>query len=86
MFLFRRGKSIADAVRLIGTTVVTYYGWRKEYGGLKTAQVKPLRELETENARLRWTILSLRKRPGELLSPRLRRACIDHIRIQISVS
>ena len=32
---------------------VTYYRWRQEYGGLKTEQVKRLKELETENARLR---------------------------------
>ena len=51
--LVSQGKSVADAVRAIGTTEVTYYRWRKEYGGLKTAQVKRLKELETENARLR---------------------------------
>jgi len=31
---------------------VTYYRWRQEYGGLKTEQVKRLKELETENTRL----------------------------------
>ena len=53
------GKSVADAVRSIGTTEVTYYRWRKEYGGLKTAQVKRLKELETENARLRKAVSDL---------------------------
>jgi hypothetical protein len=32
---------------------VTYYRWRQEYGGLKADQVRRLKELETENARLR---------------------------------
>ena len=57
--LVSQGKSVADAVRAIGTTEVTYYRWRKEYGGLKTAQVKRLKELETENARLRKAVLDL---------------------------
>jgi transposase-like protein len=30
--LAAQGKTIADAVRAIGTTEVTYYRWRKEYG------------------------------------------------------
>ena len=57
--LVSQGKSVADAVRSIGTTEVTYYRWRKEYGGLKTAQVKRLKDLETENARLRKAVSDL---------------------------
>jgi putative transposase len=57
--LVSQGKSVADAVRAIGTTEVTYYRWRKEFGGLKTAQVKRLKELETENARLRKAVSDL---------------------------
>jgi len=38
---------------------VTYYRWRKEYGGLGIAQVKRLKELETENARLRKAVSDL---------------------------
>jgi putative transposase len=30
----------------------TYYRWRKEYGGIRTDQVRRLKELEKENARL----------------------------------
>ena len=50
--LTSRGRSVAEAVRTIGVTEVTYYRWRQEYGGLKSDQVKRLKELETENARL----------------------------------
>jgi transposase-like protein len=57
--LAAQGKSIADAVRAIGTTEVTYYRWRKEYGGLKTDQVRKLKELEAENARLRRAVSDL---------------------------
>ena len=40
-------------------TEVTYYRWRQEYGGLKTDQVRRLKELETENARLRRAVAEL---------------------------
>ena len=49
-------QSQADAVRSIGVTEVTYYRWRQENGELKTDQVKRLKNLETENARLRKAI------------------------------
>ena len=52
-------KSMAEAIRLIGVTEVTYYRWRAEYGGLKGDQVKRLKELETENARLRRAVSDL---------------------------
>jgi rod shape-determining protein MreC len=44
---------VADAIRAIGVTEATYYRWRREFGGLKLDQVKRLKELERENARLR---------------------------------
>ncbi len=47
---------MADAVRSIGVTEVTYYRWRQEFGGLKANQVKRLKELETENQRLRKAV------------------------------
>ena len=46
-------------MRTIGVTEFTYYRWRKEYGGLKGDQVKRLKELETENARLRRAVSDL---------------------------
>ena len=51
--LVSQGRSVADAIRSIGVTEVTYYRWRQEFGGLKSDQVKRLKELETENLRLR---------------------------------
>ncbi len=57
--LTSQGRSVADAVRSIGVTEVTYYRWRQEFGGLKTVQVKRLKELERENARLRRAISDL---------------------------
>ncbi len=54
--LTAQGHSAADAIRTIGVTEVTYYRWRNEYGGLKGDQVKRLKELETENGRLRKAV------------------------------
>ena len=57
--LVSQGQSVADAVRSIGVTEVTHYRWRQEYGGLKTEQVRRLKELETENVRLRRAVAEL---------------------------
>ncbi len=57
--LVSQGQTVADAVRAIGVTEVTYYRWRQEYGGLETEQVKRLKELEAENARLRRVVADL---------------------------
>ena len=57
--LTSQGQSVAEAVRSIGITEVTYYRWRREYGGLKSDQVKRLKALETENGRLRRAISDL---------------------------
>jgi putative transposase len=57
--LTSQGSSIADGARSIGVTEATYFRWRKEYGGLKTDQVKRIKELETENLRLRKAVSDL---------------------------
>ena len=57
--LVSQGQSVSDAVRSIGVTDVTYYGWRSEFGGLKTDQVKRMRDLELENQRLRKAVSDL---------------------------
>src|SRR5919199_6450614 len=51
--LVSQGQAVAEAIRSIGVTEVTYYRWRREFGGLKADQVKRLKALEAENARLR---------------------------------
>jgi putative transposase len=50
---------VAEAVRAIGVTEATYHRWRSEYGGLKGAQVRRLRELEAGNTRLRRAVSDL---------------------------
>jgi putative transposase len=54
--LTAQGRSVAEAIRSIGVTEVTFCRWRQEYGGLKGDQVKRLKELERENARLRRAV------------------------------
>ena len=57
--LTSRGQGVSDAIRQIGVTEVTYYRWRREFGGLKGDQVRRLKELEQENARLRRAVSDL---------------------------
>lgn len=57
--LTAQGRTVAEAIRQIGVTEVTYYRWRNEYGGLKSDQVKRLKELEMENVRLRRAVSDL---------------------------
>jgi transposase len=54
-----QGKSIAEAVKTIAVTETTYFRWRAEYGGMKSNQVKRLKELELENMRLRRAVSDL---------------------------
>jgi putative transposase len=56
--LTSQGQRLADAIRSIGVTEVTYYRWRQEFGGLKSNQVKR-KHLEAENSRLRRAVSDL---------------------------
>jgi transposase-like protein len=93
--LIAQGTPVADAVRSIGVTEVTYYRWRQEYGGLKSDQVRRMKKLETENQRLRKAIADLtldklilqEAARGNLLPPRASTrlcrphpVCADHLR------
>ena len=57
--LTAQGRSIAEAVKTIAVTETTYFRWRAEYGGMKNVQVKRLKALELENARLRRAVSDL---------------------------
>ena len=54
-----QGLSIGDAVRQVGITQQSYYRWRRQYGGMSRDQLKRLKELETENQRLRRAVSDL---------------------------
>ena len=57
--LHGQGKTMAEAIRQIGVSEVTYYRWRREYGGMRADQLKRLKELEKENQRLRRAVSDL---------------------------
>jgi len=54
-----QGTTVAEAVRQAGITEVTYYRWRREYGGMNTSEATRLKELETENLRLKRLVADL---------------------------
>ena len=54
-----QGSTVAGASRQIGVTQQTFYRWRNEYGGLRIDQVKRLKQLESENTRLKRAIVDL---------------------------
>src|SRR5918993_1038927 len=67
--LVSQGQTVAEAIRAIGVTEVTYYRWRREFGGLKSDQGKRVKELEAENARTRRGLAGERQAGGADLAP-----------------
>ena len=57
--LLSQGDKVAVVTRKIGVSDVTYYHWRKEYGGLSVDQAKRLKDLEVENTRLKKLVADL---------------------------
>jgi len=54
-----QGKTTPIACREAGISDVSYYRWRKEYGGLQLDQAKRLKDLEKENSRLKKIVADL---------------------------
>jgi putative transposase len=54
--LLSQGVTVGEVCRKIGVTDVTYYRWRKEYGGMRVDQARRLKELEQENSRLKKVV------------------------------
>jgi putative transposase len=57
--LLSQGQTVTQASKQLGVTEQTYYRWRKEYGGMRTSQVRKLKDLEKENARLKKLVADL---------------------------
>lgn len=47
------GEKVKDLCREIGISDATFYNWKAKYGGLSVNQLRRLKELETENSRLK---------------------------------
>jgi len=51
--LLGEGLELPEVVKLLEVSEQTYYRWRNQFGGMKADDVKRLKELEAENARLK---------------------------------
>jgi putative transposase len=48
-----QGRSVGDLSRELGIDKSTFYYWRKKYGGMEKQELKRLKDLESENLRLK---------------------------------
>lgn len=48
-----QGRDVNDIIRELGINRNTFYNWKKKYGGMEVAQLRRLKELEEENAKLK---------------------------------
>lgn len=53
------GTSVAEVVRKMGVSEATFYNWKKKYGGLSITELRRLKQLEEENARLKKIVADL---------------------------
>lgn len=47
------GVKVSELVRKLGISEATFYNWKAKYGGLDASQLRRLKELESENAKLK---------------------------------
>lgn len=47
------GIAVAELVRKHGISAATYYKWKSKYAGVEVSDLKRMKELETENAKLK---------------------------------
>jgi putative transposase len=50
---FEQGKSVEEINREHGVSRATLYKWRQRYGGMEASELKRIKELEEENAKLK---------------------------------
>lgn len=50
---FEHGKKLEQIKREYGISSPTFYNWRKKYGGLEASELRRIKELEEENAKLK---------------------------------
>lgn len=53
------GTAVADVCRQLGISDATFYVWKKKYGGLGASEVRELRQLREENAKLKRLVADL---------------------------
>ncbi len=50
---FENGKKVEELCRVHGVSKAAFYKWRERYGGMSASELKRLKELEEENAKLK---------------------------------
>ena len=53
------GIPIAELIRQVGVSEQTFYRWKKKYSGLEVDQVRELKQMREENARLKRIVADL---------------------------
>ena len=53
------GVSVQEVCRKMGISEATFYNWKKKYGGLGVTELRRLRQLEEENAKLKQIVADL---------------------------
>ena len=54
--LLAQGHSVSEVAGRLGVSEVTFNRWRNQYGGMKSEEMKRLKELEAENRRLKQIV------------------------------
>jgi putative transposase len=88
------GAAVAEVCRKAGISQATYFNWKKKYAGLMPSEMKRLRQLEDENAKLKRIVadLSLDKAmlqdvlSKKALKPGRKRELVDKVRSDWKVS
>ena len=57
--LLNQGKDLPDVCRHLEITESTWHRWKSQYGGMKASDAKRLKEIETENGRLKRIVADL---------------------------
>ncbi len=53
------GTPVAEIVRKLGVSEATFYAWKKRFGAMGTAEIRELRQLREENAKLKRLVADL---------------------------
>lgn len=53
------GTPVAEIVRKLGISEATFYSWKKKFGAMGTAEIRELRQLREENAKLKRLVADL---------------------------
>lgn len=91
--LLNDGKDLTEVLRTLEISEATWNRWRAQYGGVKASEANRLKQLESENARLKgwWPTRRGHRHAqgagrGKLLTPDRRRRAVGHLRERFGVS